>query len=230
MANRTERWPTPPGLRPVSLTGRWVTLTPALPDDLDAMYAWRVAADGLHLWSVNRKLPSFGEARAEIETIVVNSLLFLIARNRRGDPIGFIQFYNASPVDGFCYFMEYIAPPFQATLAAGEMPIIATEYLFDSFPFRKLYAEVYDHNPRSFRQLKRAGFIEQGYTPDHVYYKGVYWGITRLALTREGWDRFRSKFTHLHTTVVKGHQEEQHLDWDLNFTGSGTRLASPSRS
>lgn len=176
-----------------AIIGRWVTLWPASIEDVQTIYRWRTQSDQLHLWSAQRAIRPWSIESQEIQTIVDSSFMFLMIRKLSGQPIGFIQFYNASFLDGFAFFMQFVEGPSQRTPGAAEATLRSLYYAFDAFPFRKLYAEIFEYNSGSADQLLRGGFEEQGYTPDHVYYAGRYWGLRRLAFTRESAEQMRDK-------------------------------------
>lgn len=57
-------------LPPVAFEGRLVKLRPVVRDDYPLIFTWRIDAYSMHLWSPQRRVPSFEEFIPEIEQMI----------------------------------------------------------------------------------------------------------------------------------------------------------------
>lgn len=199
MSSPEESSPKPGGssapLRPagVSLTGRRVRLRAPTRDDFPVMYEWRADAEHLYLWSTLRRIPSFEEFLDELQQLLGQTNYFLIESVHSHVPFGFLYAYNSSAVDGYAFFSQYTIPKFRARAHAAEATLLFMNYMFAYFNLRKLYADVYEFNQSARESLVNGGFREEGFTPAHILYDGVHWGMSRFALYREDWLRLKTR-------------------------------------
>jgi len=61
-------------------------------------------------------------------------------------------------------------------------------YLFDTFPLRKLYGEVPGFNLESFVSARGRIFREEGRQRDHEWMFGRYWDLVIVAVWRDDWE------------------------------------------
>lgn len=178
---------------PTSVTGHWIILRPISQDDYLTFFRWRADLLELHLWSSPRRVPTWEEFRAEMEQITRQSVTFLVVIKGTDEPIGFVQAYNLNLAEGWCFTSEYIVPRYRRGAQAGEAYIALLEYLFRSFPLRKVYADVYEFNIEPLRPLMAGGFVEEGRFRQHTWYNDRYWDVIRLAMYRERWLEVRDR-------------------------------------
>ena len=62
-------------------------------------------------------------------------------------------------------------------------------YLFQTYPFRKIYAESPGFVVDSFRSTIGDGFVEEARLKDHEMYRGQYWDKHIFALYRSEWEK-----------------------------------------
>ena len=67
-------------------------------------------------------------------------------------------------------------------------------YVFAYFPFRKLYAEIFEYNENSRRIAEKLGFKLVGRLRNHVWYGDRFWDALHFSLTREDWSRSVQRF------------------------------------
>ena len=70
-----------------------------------------------------------------------------------------------------------------------EVAGLAIEYVFSTWPFRKLYAEVPEYNLRTFGSVTKRFFRREGLLTEHVFLDGRYWDVHVLATDRATWQR-----------------------------------------
>gem|GEM_PF-1837663 len=181
----------------MGIQGRWVNLRPVLPDDTRLLFGWRADASTLQMLHGNRRMPPFDEFRAELENILrtTNTLIAEDSASRRA--IGYVQGYNANMADGWVLFLAYFSSPYQNKPHGAEATLLFLNYLFDHFPFRKVYAEVFEYNPQVCKMLERGGFKEEGRAKEHTFFQDRFWDLINYALWREDWYQLRNRFRFL---------------------------------
>lgn len=140
-----------------------------------------------------RRVPTWEEFCSEIDQLARQSVFFLATLSADGTPIGFTQAYNLNVQDGWCFTAAYIVEPYRRSPHAAEAYIALLEYLFCSFPSRKVYADVFEFNIRPLKPLMAGGFVEEGRFREHTWHDDRYWDVIRLAMYREKWNEVRDR-------------------------------------
>jgi RimJ/RimL family protein N-acetyltransferase len=176
----------------VSITGRWISLRPISKDDVPTFFRWRADMLNHHLWSSQKRIPTLEEFAAEADHLFRQSTTFLVMSNRDDAPAGFVQAYNMNPAEGWGFFVTYVTPQYRRGYGV-EASIALLDYLFRSYPLRKVYADVYEFNQQSISPLLSGGFVEEGRFRQHIWFRDRYWDVIRLAMYRDGWYKFRER-------------------------------------
>lgn len=175
------------------LEGSQVLLRPIVETDYRTLFEWRTDTEWLYLWSHPRRLISFAEYVTTLERSLhgdIDVWLMMIAKDG-SKPIGFVYTYDTSTWDSFTYVVMFVTPEARGKHRGLEGGALFVRYLMDYFPFRKLYADVFEFNHVSQTFITHYGFEEEGTFPAHRYYQGQYWSMLRLALYREKWEAIR---------------------------------------
>ena len=172
---------------PISMQGRLVVLRPASRHDVSAFYEWRIDKTDIHLWTLKRKIPSPEEFQAEFERSYLTHMTMVVARKSDGVQVGFVQAANMNTEQGWTFFNVNIAPAYRSPGIAAEASYLLLRFLFEDFPIRKIYADVFAYNSVALKLLRRIGFQEEGRSKEHVWYRNQYWDMIRLALYRNQW-------------------------------------------
>ena len=119
--------------------------------------------------------------------------VYLVEHRPSDTPVGLVVSYQPDLRAGTCH-VGLVAVP---RLPPGPNPILdgfalLIDYLFDVWPFRKLYAEVAGFNYEQFASAVPLIFAEEGRLTDHDYYRGRYWDKHVLALSRDHWNDVRA--------------------------------------
>ncbi len=118
------------------------------------------------------------------------------------------QFLVCSPDDRAAYglvsLLGYNAVHEYGRLAVVGLPELAEavaliqgvemfiDYVFLTFPLRKLYGEVITPNLQAFRRVIGKTFVEEGRLAEHEWFQGGRVDLHVLALTRERWRAFQA--------------------------------------
>jgi RimJ/RimL family protein N-acetyltransferase len=128
-----------------------------------------------------------------MEQIARQSAFFLVTLKDSGVPLGFVQAYNLNAQEGWCFTSAFIVSDYRRGPHAAEAYIALLEYLFRSFPFRKVYADVFAFNMDAYQPLMAGGFVEEGCFKQHTWHDDRYWDVHRLAMYRERWYEVRDR-------------------------------------
>lgn len=114
---------------------------------------------------------------------------FLVVRPGRPAPLGLVCAYGADLQSGTAWLAAARFPTeaHPATFGLGLRRFL--QYLFDTWPLRKLYAEVLAPNLAPFERGATTLFREEGRLVDHAYLDGRYVDQHLLALQREAWEQ-----------------------------------------
>jgi RimJ/RimL family protein N-acetyltransferase len=171
-----------------SIEGRWVRMRPVSRADYGTLFQWRSDVEMVHLWNLTRRTSVFEQFIAEFEQTIKDSLFMVVIDRESERLIGYGQSYNASPWDRWLYLAAYVVEHYRNMPHFPEAAILSLDVLFRWYPLEKIYLEVYDF--ASWAQLlPQVGFVEEGYTPNHFWHDGRYWGLTRYALYRDRWSK-----------------------------------------
>lgn len=177
--------PSDPG--PVDLSGGSVLLAPLRQDDHQFLY-WLATANEIgYRWRFRGVIPGF---ETFLQQLHANVFAQFVVRDRaEGDRIGHVIAYAADLRNGHAFIANVTTPERVGSRVGADAQTVFVQYLFDLWPFRKLYVEVPE-----FTYLALASWIGddilivEGQLSSHTFYKGEYWDQYILAITREAWD------------------------------------------
>jgi RimJ/RimL family protein N-acetyltransferase len=144
------------------------------------------------LWNLSRRTAIYEDFVTEFEQLARNSLFMVVVDLETERLIGYGQGYNASPWDHWSYMAAYVIEEYRGKPHFAETAVLALDILFKWFPLDKIYLEVYEFAHWS-HILPPLGFVEEGFTPNHFWHDGRYWGLTKYALYRERWPEARER-------------------------------------
>jgi RimJ/RimL family protein N-acetyltransferase len=130
--------------------------------------------------------------------MLAGNLTMVAVRRNPSSPVGFFQAYNFAPDSGWAFVLAFLQPGLATPGISVEAGYLFTEYLFNAFPLRKLYADVFEYNHHVLKLLDRIGAREEGRFDEHIWYGDQYWASIRLALYRKDW---RARGEHLRRLI-----------------------------
>jgi RimJ/RimL family protein N-acetyltransferase len=143
-----------------------------------------------------RRIGPFEEFVRELEGMLQSgAILLLIRRAKTGDPIGFALGYNINQWDGSMGVTMYLEERFQKRGYGGEAALLWTDFLFRTFPLRRVTAEIYEFATSTLAIVQALGAEEVGFMPEHFWHGDRHWGVHFMMLTRESWLAHRRDFT-----------------------------------
>lgn len=177
-------------LRGARRQGKGVFLRPVTDADMSYLFFVGTSEENLVRWRLRGRTTSpqgfqqFLWSNTDVQ--------MLICRQDSSDPIGHVCSYQTDEISGTSKVAVVLEPQFQRQAWPLEGLYLFLEYLFSTFPFRKLYFEVPGYNIGEFEKFLERHAAEEGRLQDAVFGGGRYWDLVTLTLTRNEWDRFVS--------------------------------------
>lgn len=177
MAETAEQTAKPP------TAGRWTYLRPVFRGDYDLFYAVDASPqDGPMFRNRGIAVPPEEYGHSLWAGVLAQ---FVVCRKTTKDVVGLTTAYGADFRNGHCRVAGLILPKYRGLAWPMEGFLTFHRWLFEVFPFRKLYGEVPEFNlPQIGRALGR-GVVEEGRLKEHEYYRGRYWDLVTVALYRD---------------------------------------------
>jgi ribosomal-protein-alanine N-acetyltransferase len=184
----------------VSIFGRHVILRPLLESDLNRIYSWRCNTADLFLWFQRPEVLSCEEFIDYFKRFTKNTIhiILMVQSKSKQEPLGMVYTYEPDYLNGYAFLCSYIAPNHRGYLYGAEASLLFTDYIFTYYPFRKLYAEVYEYNTPSLNNVLKSGWKEEGRLKQHRWYSDGYKDMLIFALYRtEFYNRFKKLLSSL---------------------------------
>ena len=176
--------PIPRGVDAVpALDGRCVSLRAVTTADYEFLVRLQTAPEHMIRWRYRGSTPS--------PELLVQSLWhgvlaqFLVERRDTGEPIGLVVAYNPEFRHGYVYLAAIFEPAYEKAGWTLEATAVLLAYLFESFPFRKVYLEVIEFNYERLASGAESFFHVEGCQRDHEFHFGRYWHQYVLAIYRD---------------------------------------------
>ena len=176
-------------VRAPRLEGRHVRLRPVTPMDYEAIYQISTLPEVTYRWRTRGITMSPSAFADALWQGVVAS--FVVESRAGGPPIGLVTCDGAQHRDGFAHIEFMAAPEWFRSGIILQAAALLIDYVFDLFPFRKLYFESYEFN---FAQLQSGAgdfFQVEGCLRQHVFYQNRYWDQYIVAIYRDHWMQAR---------------------------------------
>jgi RimJ/RimL family protein N-acetyltransferase len=181
----------PPPYTP--MVGRYVTLTPLLPDHADAL--WSSAGDDVWTYLSYGPFASADEYRAWVADAVAGSDPQFYAVLVDGEPRGVLSVLRIDPAHGVAEIGHiWYAPAIQRSRATTEATYLVGRRLFDECGYRRYEWRCNALNEPSRRAAERFGFVHEGTFRRSMVVKGRNRDTAWYAMTDEDWPRVRAAF------------------------------------
>lgn len=171
------------------LAGRFCRLRPITPADHAPLYEIAVSQEVNLRWRFRGVIPSFEAFVATFRPQDVTAQ-FTVTTRQSNEAQGLVVAYNTDPRDNHTYVGTFVSEKLAGTGLGVEATYLFANYLFMTWPFRKIYFETIEYNLPSFRTILKDLVRVEGQLGDHLYYGGRYWDMWLLALYRDDALRF----------------------------------------
>jgi acyl carrier protein/RimJ/RimL family protein N-acetyltransferase len=173
-------------LAPPVLSGQFFRLAPVLPPAVPFLYNLAISPDVGYRWRYRGSVPSYQQFEQELwQGMLVQ---FLVESIQTNQPAGHLICYNPDLGLGHAYVGAAMAGPYLGTGIAAEPVQLFINYLFDVWPFRKLYLELPEFNYQQFASAGGRTLRVEARLRNHDYYRGRRWDRLVLAAYRPGED------------------------------------------
>jgi RimJ/RimL family protein N-acetyltransferase len=164
-----------------------VRLRPVLPSDHEFLYALAIHPEMTFRWRYRGAAVSY---ETFLQHLWGGTLVhFVVERKDGGQRIGYVQAFDAAERHGWAHFAVMLDPSLQRSGWGIECMALFFNYMFTTWPFRKLYAVVLESHYDDLASGDGSWFIVEGRLEDHEFYDGRYWDLVFLTVRREDWER-----------------------------------------
>lgn len=172
---------------PPRLAGQFFRLVPVMPQAAPFLYGLAVSPDVGFRWRYRGSVPAYQQFEQQDmwQGILAQ---FLVESIQTNQPAGHVMCYNPDLSLGHAYVGAGMAGQYLGSGIAAEPVRLFIDYLFDVWPFRKLYLELPEFNYLQFASAGGRGLHVEARLRDHDYYRGRRWDRLILAVYRPGED------------------------------------------
>ncbi len=171
----------PGGLR----QSRRARLRTIVPSDVELLYRVELSEALGVRWRFRGSVPSPADYA---ESVWTNTLAtFLIEKCSERTPVGVVAIYNANMTAQRASFSLAAFPGYEGTPAVMDGALLAINYAFAVWPFRKLYADVLGFNVDQLASVARHLFTEEARLSEWEFFNDQWWDLYYFSLTRERW-------------------------------------------
>lgn len=171
-------------------SGPRVQLRPVMPSDLPVLYEAALRPGSAFRWRMRGATPT---TRDFEELLYRGVLCHLIVRDiRTNENHGLVAAYNARFDNGTAYVALHRISAKKGHGEVTEGLSYFIEYLFQTWNFRKLYAEIPAYNLDQIVDDMSLLLREEGRLIEHEYHADRWWDLVMLAIYRESWREFYS--------------------------------------
>jgi RimJ/RimL family protein N-acetyltransferase len=173
------------------LEGRHVRLKPVDTGDYPFLVALQTNPENLIRWRYRGTTPSPEQI---VQTLWQGVLAqFLIVRVDTNQPVGLVVGYNPEFRHGYVYLAMIVTSGCERSGWTFEADTLFITYLFETFPFEKVYLEVIEFNYRKLASGAGTFFHVEGCLIDHEYHLGRRWHLYTLAIYRREWPQILAR-------------------------------------
>lgn len=164
--------------------GRLVNIRALRNGDLPILYTWASDPSQVHHLSTRFM---FGEFDAFVRSLKGHAIT-IIEPTSAARPIGYLARYKVQAWDRSCHVTAYLVPEYRNHGHAVEARLYDSFHCFANVQVRKIYVEVYETAEHVLRILRRLGYREEGFTPQHAVIGDGVAGLWTLSLYRSDWE------------------------------------------
>jgi RimJ/RimL family protein N-acetyltransferase len=103
-------------------------------------------------------------------------------------PLGLVSITSPNFRDGYAYLSAVGTPEAQGSGLIAQGVLLAFNYAFLTWPFRKIYMEVSETSYVAFRSGLKNFFTEEGRLREHAFWDGRFMDMFVLAVYRSTWE------------------------------------------
>ena len=170
-------------------------LRPVHPPDYPFLYQFLVGGETGSSWRFRGMTPS----PDQFERTLWAGVLGHFVAELEARPVGYACAFNPMLEAQHCQVGMALIPEMRATGLAARMALLLLDYVFEGWPYRKVYAHVPEWNLRRLRSLERYGFSEEARLRDFSFSRSRFWDEVIFSIDRARWteltDRLQTSAT-----------------------------------
>lgn len=129
------------------------------------------------------------EHSAWLERVMASETEFYLIFNYLRRPVGLVSFNQVDRKNDKAMWAFYLGETEVPKGIGSVMEFFALSRAFGEIGLRKLSCEVIEFNASVVKLHRRFGFEQEGFFADEIARDGRFWGVHRLALFRDEWER-----------------------------------------
>jgi len=165
--------------------GHWALLRAVTPADYPFIYELGLSGRGLVRWRYRGQTPSPQQFES---TLWDGVLAQFIVTSRREDRVGLAVIYAADLNSGHAHLGAILSQEVAPRLWPFEGILLAIDYAFTVWNFRKLYFETAEYNVDNFGSAVEKYLCEESRLVGHDFLMDRYWDRVTYSLWRETWN------------------------------------------
>lgn len=168
--------------------GMELRLRSVSPQDAAWLFAWYCDFESGFFWHVDRRVLSFDQFVARLNSILRTSELRIAVDSRSDKPVACCLLHSLRSWDAWSHLAIYVEPSYRDPDTLHRVAQEAARFSFAGHPtLRKVYVETYGFASYLDKALEDIGFVEEGVTPGHFWFGDSYWARRRMALYQDAW-------------------------------------------
>jgi RimJ/RimL family protein N-acetyltransferase len=169
---------------PLILSSKRVVLRPVSQNDLPKLYEITIDPKNSYRWRHLGILPTFDEFVSTLFNKVLIQFV-ITSKNNPTKPLGLVICYSADVNHGFAYIAILTDSKKHFSTIGIESMALFINYLFNIWPFRKLYFESIEYNIYQFKSGFNDLFHQEARYKSHIFHQGFYWDMIVGAIYKE---------------------------------------------
>ena len=167
------------------LEGRRLSLVPITPADYPYLHHLSTTGENLMAWRLRGATPSPEIFAQQLwQSVLVQ---FKIVHGTPAQPLGLLAAYNADMRNQLVFVAILLEPDAKKSGWVMEAPVLFIDYLFNTWPFRKIYMEAFEFNFAAINSGPGRIFQVEGCLLDYEYHDNKYWHKYIVSMGRDQW-------------------------------------------
>ena len=169
----------------IARSSRRIRLREIRPTDYAFLYERALRPEESYRWRFRGQQPGYEEF---VQSLTAGVLLqYIVTAESHDAPLGLVVCYGADFRNGHAYIGVQAAPPAIGTGLLLEAMRIFIDGIFETYDFKKLYAECPEFNMGRVASILNFGFVQEGKLVAHERFQNQDWDLYILALHRLAW-------------------------------------------
>lgn len=162
--------------------------------DLPIIMKWRISAPVTKFMYTDPAL-DLEKQESWFDSILNDQSMQYFMVSCDGLPFGIAHLYDISTTHSRCFLAYYIGEQdYKNKGMAKHITGNIYDYVFFKMSFNKICGDIFSFNQKVLDLAFRRGFEQEGYFKQHIYKKGEFYDVVRVALFREKWEKIRPCF------------------------------------